>query len=60
MVFGGAEETQPAPEQELTERQVREREAWEAEKKAEKIVRRPMSTRDFLRKQVGWPALRKN
>ena len=44
---------------ELTERQVRERAAWEAEKAEKKLERTPMSTRDFLRKQAGWPALNK-
>jgi len=41
---------------ELTERQIRERAAYE-EYKA-KLVAPRMSTRDYLRKQAGWPPLR--
>lgn len=41
---------------ELTPRQIRERADYEAKKvKASPRV----STRDYLRKQAGWPALRK-
>ncbi len=45
---------------ELTPRQMRERAAYEAEKTGQKATSPRMSTRDYLRKQAGWPALRKD
>lgn len=46
-------------DKELTPRQVREREAREFELAPDEPKRNPVSTRDFLRKQAGWPVLRK-
>ena len=46
---------------ELTPRQIRERASREAEIKEEeenKPVSRAMETRNFYRKQAGWPPLR--
>ena len=44
--------------EELTPKQIRERDAYEAEKAARKLERRPESTRDYLRRQAGWPPLK--
>jgi hypothetical protein len=43
---------------ELTPRQVREREAYDAEKKEGQPISRAMETRAFFRKRAGWPTLR--
>ena len=47
-------------EKELTSRQIQERADYEAEQseKADPPVQTRMSTRDYLRKKAGWPALR--
>ena len=45
---------------ELTSRQIREREVYEARKAKESqpLISRAMEARNFYRKQAGWPELR--